>query len=1341
METIKKYIYGQLAAGNLTTIEASEMLKELNQSQTRAKAADPTDRDIAIIGIAAEIGDARNPGEFWEMLRSGRDGIRPLPDARLANVEEYLRVKGLTKEDVLLREGAYLDAVDRFDPEFFKISAGEAALMDPNQRIFLEIAYQAMEDAGYGGERLAGSNTGLFVGFVHDFGDSYKHLIKDYAPGMLPMATLGNINSVIAGRLAYWLDLRGMSMLVDTACSSALVAVHLACQSIRNGDCEMALAGGIKLWVIPAEPKAGGEFGGDAGPGIGIEASDGRCHTFDDRSTGAGFGEGAAAILLKPLKKALADGDSIYAVIKGTAANQDGRSIGISAPNAAAQEAVIQKAWNDARIAPETISYIEAHGTGTRLGDPIEMYAMQNSFEKYTRNKHFCGVGSVKTNVGHLDNAAGMAGLIKVILSMQHRELPPSLHFERPNREIPFIHSPLYVNDRLTPWEVDGPRRAGVSSFGLSGTNCHIVLEEAPKEVAKPSAMRLHLFVLSAKSETSLHKMIEQYLRFLDENPALSLTDLCYTASTGRGHYSRRIAIVATDADDLRRKLTVALRMQDQMADDAEGIYRATDAHSPRAPHSSSGGSASASIRASRVEAPLRISLLESAVAIQELTRSLQELARLYISGAEIDWTNLYQGIPCRRIHLPTYEFDRKRCWVKPVQSAVPQASATEDDHYFERVWEPEELTTCSVPFGTVLLFTNSSPFCTALVNRLLAKGCHVIEVSPGEAYRRISEHRFVIASREEDYLQLLSEPAVREVKQILYLWSFARSHEISSILDMTQWEEAILFGLFHLTKALHRQMTSKVEVILIADPTYAITGHEITLRPENAALFGLGKVICQEYPDIECRCIDLETPDLSLVRDRNLSKDLHTHQEVHADPCQKVIDCLLMELQAAQPAYLVAYRAGVRYVEQFRPIASLPKGAPITLHEKGVYLITGGTGGMGLEIGKYLAQQARIHLALLGRTPLPPRENWDEQIMANPDSKEAKKLTEFQTIESLGAHVDYIPVDLGDPHAMRSVTDDLHHRYGRINGIIHAAGISGEGILQQKSDETFRNVIAPKITGTWILDNLTREDQPDFVLLFSSVSGIFGGPGQGDYTAANSYLDAYAAYLRKAGIRAMTINWTAWEETGMAFDHQVHFDQLIFKPLRTAQAITYFREVFEADCTQLLIGEIHYSRFIEVMDQLPIRLSTDLLARLDEKRQQHTRVTIPSPAPVVQVKENVGDVEKRVAAIWANILGLSTVSVDDNFYELGGDSIIALTLIKELQKEYPGTVDATDLFSRPTIRGIAEQIKAKIVTTTEVAAVQDEDEQLLSILDQLEKGDLSFEEGLEMINNLEEST
>lgn len=646
MEKLKAYIYSQLADKELSVSEARELLKEL-KTKDEDRQVDQS-KDIAVIGMAGRFGDAEDLDTFWGALKNGKDFIGELPNSRQENVTEYLEFVNLSRDDVIIRQGAYLEDIDQFEPEFFNISPGEAALMDPNQRLFLEVVVQAIEDAGYGGDGLVGTNTGLFVGFSHDFGDRYKNLIKLYAPAKLTMATLGNINSVITGRISHLLDLHGPAMLVDTACSSALVAVHQACMSIRNGESDLAIAGGVKLWPIPAEPKDLGEFGGDSNPGIGIESKDGRCHSFDESASGAGFGEGAGAILLKPLKKALEDRDPIYAVIKGTALNQDGRSIGISAPNLEAQNQVIQKACRDAHVEPHTINYIEAHGTGTKLGDPIEVQAISNAL-KQSDLKSFCGIGSVKSNVGHLDHAAGIVGLIKLILALKNKEIPPSIHFHVPNPNIDFFNSPVFVVDRLTPWrESATPRRGGISSFGLSGTNCHMILEEPPQSNRESLADdSSYLFPLSAMKEESLEKLVKKYIDFLEINPEVSLSDLCYTASVGRGQYQSRLAIIVKDIEELLTKLRI-ISLKGLTCNWDGILYGKND------------------LRNGKTAMIAKQNLLAN-ITDRKLAKDrqvLKKVAESFVEGNQIAFIQLYQNRKYQRIHLPSYIFTRKKCWV-----------------------------------------------------------------------------------------------------------------------------------------------------------------------------------------------------------------------------------------------------------------------------------------------------------------------------------------------------------------------------------------------------------------------------------------------------------------------------------------------------------------------------------------------------------------------------------------------------------------------------------------------------------------------------------------------------
>jgi glutamate-1-semialdehyde-2,1-aminomutase len=494
---------------------------------------------IAIIGIGCRFPQAKNKAAFWRLLQAGVDAITEAPPERWD-------VNAVNLDNT--RWGGFLEELDQFDPQFFKISPKEAVSIDPQQRLLLELAWEAIEDAGQKPEQLAGTKTGVFMG-INGF-DYYTLLMANPTQNINAYAGTGNTNCIAANRISYLLDLTGPSLGIDTACSSSLVAVHLACQSIWHQESSLALAGGVRIILSPWIAIGFGQAG--------FMAPDGRCKAFDSRANGYVRSEGAGVVLLKPLSQAVADGDLIYAVIKGSAVNQDGRSNGLTAPNPWAQEAVLKTAYSQAGILPHQVQYIEAHGTGTQLGDPIEMKALGKVLAPGRSPENHCLVGSVKTNIGHLEAAAGIAGLIKVALSIYHRQIPPHLHFQQPNPYIPFANLPLRVPTTLEPWPANTDEAiAGVSSFSFGGTNAHVVLASAPKIEEKEAIVDtpLHLLTLSAKSEKALQALAQSYLEFFASHPTISLADICFTASTGRSHFEHRVAIAADSHQQLIQRL------------------------------------------------------------------------------------------------------------------------------------------------------------------------------------------------------------------------------------------------------------------------------------------------------------------------------------------------------------------------------------------------------------------------------------------------------------------------------------------------------------------------------------------------------------------------------------------------------------------------------------------------------------------------------------------------------------------------------------------------------------------------------------------------------------------
>lgn len=505
---------------------------------------------IAIVGMGCRFpGGVNGPEAFWSLLEAGRHVMREVPADRWDNDALYdPDPDSLGKTYV--NHGAFLDRIDGFEPEFFGISPREASAMDPQQRMLLEVVWEAIEDAGIRPDALKGSATGVWVGMSAD--DYARRNASGDLSLIDPYTALGSARSIAVGRISYFLDLHGPAVQVDTACSSSLVALHQACQSLRIGECERALAGGVNLMISPASTVALSK--------LRALAVDGRCKTFDAAADGYGRGEGCGIVVLQRLSDALAEKRSIYAVIRGSAINHDGRSNGLTAPNGAAQEQVIRTALANAGVASDAVGYVETHGTGTLLGDPIEVLALNRVYGVERRADHPLQLGALKTNVGHLEAAAGIAGLIKVALCLAHRRLVPTLHFTQPNPRIPWDSMNVKVVTEAGPWLADFVRVGAVSSFGISGTNAHAVLEEAPaaepREAVAPRSAELIL--LSARTEPSLKAGAGRLAEHLATHPDLSLGDLAYSLASSRSRMDKLLAVVASTPQALVQSLRAA---------------------------------------------------------------------------------------------------------------------------------------------------------------------------------------------------------------------------------------------------------------------------------------------------------------------------------------------------------------------------------------------------------------------------------------------------------------------------------------------------------------------------------------------------------------------------------------------------------------------------------------------------------------------------------------------------------------------------------------------------------------------------------------------------------------
>jgi len=623
---------------------------------------------VAIIGMGCRFpGGASDPDAYWRMLRDGVDAVTEIPSARW-NLDAYYDSDPEKPGKMYCRHGGFIRDVDQFDAAFFRISRREAASMDPQQRLALEVSWEALENAGQSCDQLKGSGTGVFIGITMN---DYAQLIRANAAGNRVDGYFftGNPLNTTAGRISYTLGLEGPSMAIDTACSSSLVSVHQACQSLRSGESELALAGGVNLILAPDNMVAVCKTR--------ALSPAGRCQTFAAEADGFVRSEGCGMVVLKLLSKARADGDRVLAVIRGSAVNQDGASSGFTVPNPNAQQSVMRRALGE--IDPADVGYVEAHGTGTALGDPIEVMSVAKVFAADRAATKPLLIGSVKTNIGHAESAAGIASLIKVVLALDKQMLPPSLHFKQPNPHIPWDELAVQVCDSLRPWSRGAHRRiAGVSAFGASGTNAHVIVEEAPQSVTAPSPQdgSLHLLTISAKSAEALRDLTALYRDHFAENLSESISDICFTANAGRSHFRHRLALTCSSADEARNKLTDFLEGRS-----AADIYRGEkdEAARPRVtfvfaaeeePVAENGRALSraAAVSQTAIDHCDVIQLAHPGQALQAQRADdwrvmIDSLARLYCLGSDVDWPGLYQDDQRQRVSLPTYPFQRKRFW------------------------------------------------------------------------------------------------------------------------------------------------------------------------------------------------------------------------------------------------------------------------------------------------------------------------------------------------------------------------------------------------------------------------------------------------------------------------------------------------------------------------------------------------------------------------------------------------------------------------------------------------------------------------------------------------------
>lgn len=1566
MSGVKRVILENLSSGNLTKQEALEALEALDAGARTGPTPSAPLEEIAIIGMAGTVTMAEDLDQFWDNIVNNRNCFVSKPAERLVEdrvwanphyAELFERRPHEDKDEDLERfVGPYLPSTTGFDEKFFGISPEDADTMDPQHRVFLQQAWRALEDAGYSERTVRGSRTGVFAGRDGTSSNIYRRVIETDNVG-------GIWEGILSSRINYEYDLRGPAYVIDTACSSSLVAIHMAAQALRNDECTMAIAGGVCL-------TAGGLDHDEVdlasirqrtpAPGN-VVSKHFTISTFDAKADGTVFGEGAAAIILKKLSDAERDGDHVYGVIAATATNSDGASNGLTAPNPRAQSLLLADVWERAGINPEHIDYIEAHGTGTTLGDPIEILGISNAFKRVTDRRQFCGIGSLKTNIGHTAGAAGVMSIIKLLLSMREELIPATRNFEEPNGQIDFVDSPVYVVDRNTPWpKRDTPRYAGASAFGFSGTNAHVLLREyqgpagAPVEI---EPVRPRLFTVSAKTETAFENYLARYEEYFDSAPVVSLRDLCFTASTGRDHFEYRLAIVATSVTELATKFAL-LRESGNRANPAKGIvigrHRVV---SERTSTLEQGDIRTSEWNTLSTDVVGRV----ADRARVETATGLAEIARDYIRGADVDFASLFAP-GSRRVPLPTYPFDRNVHWGQSrVTRIEPERTATGDPVSMpllhRRLVSTEEVTVYETTLdhsqwaitdhkilgqyfvaGTVLLELAaealSDHFGTDALQLdevlflapVLAQETVPMAVQVVLQQDRAGAVRIRIASRpagsDQDWTSNVTglgrshaeqppvpvragkdldgdpdltayPPVFRNVefgprwKNLVTLWRSADDPDVAygfaelpaayrgtadhkayvlhpglidctvSMVPFVTWlRPRVFLPMTYRNMTVYRsvpdsyyvkseRLPSKSEELMsfrtvlftetgevIAEieqfamkrvtelndfvsgslsrlswtetprsgPAAQRTGAILAIGAPEAVLtelatqapgrtiaaldlsvLGADAPLTQETVGAALRDVDLagvsDVLDFSSYApargrvseadlDRGVTEGLDGHvtflqalfasaktgldlvvvvdnahsvtgteryvDAVHTAKAAVVqsvrhevpnigfgvldvddatpVETVVAEALSGSVGPLTALRGGDRYTARLVeiPLEDAPT-RPVTIkpHTEGFYLVTGGLGSLGSATALILSHQSDQPIAFAlssRRNHLPPRDEWASVRDADPSSRTGQILTSLLELVAGGHIVRIVEMDVSGADAVAGALDPLRAEFGPLLGIVHAAGVAGDGYLFTKSTAEFQRVLAPKVSGLRNLVAWTGDARPDFIVSYSSMTAVIGGAGQSDYAAANAFLDGYTQQLRRDGYNASSINWPGWSERGMAVDAGLGANETFFEHLTTGSGVTAFIELLTRDVTGTIPSRPNIAMLARVGEDYfafdfsdPLRRSVRRhVARLSSASPSgdvavapgapelggRSEIDVSSISIMGKADEHLDDVERAVAYTFASVLSIEEIHVNDSFTAMGGNSIAATELMRALNAQFDDLLNISDIFS-----------------------------------------------------------
>jgi len=1216
---------------------------------------------IAVIGMACRFPGASNPTAYWQMLLEGRDAVCEPPCERV----ELKPPPWLVAEAPSCRRGGFLENLDLFEPAFFRISPREAARMDPQQRLLLEVAWEALENAGQPIASLSGTNSGVFVGVMNaDFARRSAQDLSQLDAQLGPGSSLG----IASNRLSFCFDLRGPSMSIDTLCSSSLVAIHLACQSILADESSpVALAGGVNLIL----DRTMDVFYARAG----LLSTDGHCRAFDASARGIVRGEGVGLVVLKRLSRALADGDRVHAVILGSAVNQDGRSNGLTSPNRFSQEEVLRTAYRRAGVAPNRVSYVETHGTGTLIGDPIETSALGAVLSEGRPPGRPCAIGSVKTNFGHLESAAGVASFIKAVLCLENGIIVPSLHFATPNPHLRLEDRGLRVQTHPAPWP-GSERVAGVSSFGMGGTNAHVVLEGAAAPVpARPLPQRASLIPISARSIAALEVLVHRTTELLSSGK-VTLEDVAHSAGARRDHHDYRHAIVARSAEDIAysvagrhepgrtyrlvfvlpnnvpceqtcgNELTITEpvfreALQRGIAGGADrlsalqgalvALWRWWGFEPDAVVHASSGGArtlatslaADGTVFLECAPHPVLIEelrgVLEAAAVpgaalpslvpgVGERVSMLRAIGELYCLGFGIDWKRL-DAIGARFVPLGNYPWQRElyRLSPPPPRPSLPHELLVPN---WVRVSVPLAI---HAGVSEWLILGEGGATAKALVAELQRTG-----------------QRARIAN------QLTDCEALGGVIQFC-------GPDLAATVRLVQ-------------TLARRAQAAQPRVWLVTRGALSINEKTTVAALASSTVWGFGRVVVNEHPGLRCTLVDLS-------------------------PSEHSTDAAMLraELLGAESELEVAIRTTDRYVARLHRQRLAPPSTRVRLRSDAKYLITGGLGGLGFAAAQRLVELGARTLVLLSRH----------------GSTTDRARSVVAELAARGASVIVERADVSDRPALEAVL----HRH-RVHGVIHAAGMMSPAMISTIEPDEVCLSISAKVDGARNLHELTASHPVEFFVLYSSIATLLGTPGQAVYAAGNAYLDALAEHRRATGLPAISIAWTVVENTGMAANAGAKaLSQLVDRgvaplPLRTA-----------TDLLEQLLGAEPPAHVGAVSFDLGRWTTFYPHAKSMPRLEPLTDGAVPqSDERVVADLRSRSGVD-RIRALQAYLSKAATAVLhlpeppepNRSLVDLGIDSLTALELQAMVETELDIQMSSEQLLRGPSLRELAVEIAAQL--------------------------------------------